>query len=124
MQFCLIFFDNFHLFLTLQDGNILLQDILTTRGFSRHIFQAILKDEKFASCSKERLTLDFCLELVNARLRARRIRSCVMVSNIKSIDLAGQQSKHTCFEFTQTKKEDKIRNTPKATFKQSLHKYN
>ena len=84
----------FYLFLTSQDGNILHKDNLTVKDISQHTFQTTLKDKKFASYWKERLTLNSCLQLVNTRLRARRIRSCVKISHIKLIDQEDQQSKH------------------------------
>lgn len=90
---------------TPQDGNILHKDNLTVKDISQHTFRTTLKDKKLASCWKERLTLNSCLQLVNTRLRARTIRSCLMVLNIKSIDQGEQQSKHKLpFKFSQKKR--------------------
>lgn len=95
----------FCLFLTPQDGNILHKDNLTVKDISQHTFRTTLKDKKFASCWKERLTLNSCLQLVNTRLQERTIRSCLMVLNIKSIDQGEQQSKHKLpFKFSQKKR--------------------
>ena len=94
-----------YLFLTSQDGNILHKDNLTVKDISQHTFQTTLKDKKFASYWKERLTLNSCLQLVNTRQRTRRIWSCVMVLNTKSIDQEDQQSKHKLpYKFSPKKK--------------------
>lgn len=112
----------FNLFLTSQDGNILHKDNLTVKDISRHTFRTTLKDKKFASYWKERSTLNSCLQLVNARLRARRIRSCVKTSHIKSIDQEDQQSKHKLpYKFSPKKKMKRREKTSKTA---SNHMYN
>ena len=75
------------------------------RHTSNNVF--VCRNE-FASYWKERLTLNSCLQLVNTRLRARRIRSCVKISHIKLIDQEDQQSKHK-LPFKFSPKKEKIR---------------